>query len=250
MLGATLLIHGVRTRPELNGKICRLIGPHDDTRLEVQVEGERIAIKCSNLTYQGPGRSRQNLADMILPMEWGDCTEAAFLQPFIKDSYIRDPEQFEGDMYDYLFNKVRTVVNTVKKPGQAGWAFRMASPSDVVRCLVWADGSKSQETPLTSQPQYGEQWWPCIVLKDPIEPDKYPFYCPALAWVHGRPWLVHFSRLRWSQPPASPPSSSSSSSSASSQSPSTDALPPKYTTYSTVVIDDLGVLGGEWMVVD
>ena len=118
-MGSALLIHGVRTRPELNGKICRLLGPHNDTRLEVEIEGERIAMKANNLTL--PDRSPQNHTDVIspidriLPMEWGASTEAAVLEPFIKAKL--QPERHPTNATYRVFRcSSRFPVPIVRKP--------------------------------------------------------------------------------------------------------------------------------------
>ena len=60
-----------------------------------------------------------------------------------------------SDVYEYLIKKVLRVVNNVRSPGQPGWAFLRATAADCIACVVWADGTHNQETPLKS-PQAGE----------------------------------------------------------------------------------------------
>ena len=101
----------------------------------------------------------------------------------------------ESDVYQYLQLKLRQVLNQVRRVGQAGWSFRQSDMKSITNCLVWADGTHCQETPLTL-PSSNERWWPCIVLMDDsAHLDLKPFYCPALAWQNARPWYVHVSRI-------------------------------------------------------
>ena len=101
------------------------------------------------------------------------------------------------NVHDYLIQKVHHIVRTKNHIGQPGLAFYYNNdPGQCLPCLVWADGSHNQETPL-GLPQPNEQWWPCICLN--INPNAYgliPFYCPALGWSQSRPWWVHISRVR------------------------------------------------------
>ena len=95
-------------------------------------------------------------------------------------------------MIPYSSNNQGAISTSTSLP-KAGWAFRGATPSQCICGAVWAHGTHNQSTPL-GQPQAGEQWWPCIILRaaGPV----VPFYCPALAWMGARPWKAHVTRVR------------------------------------------------------
>ena len=123
-------------------------------------------------------------------------------------------------------------MNNVRSPGQPGWAFLRATAADCIACVVWADGTHNQETPLKS-PQAGEKWWPCIIIRGGT--DLVPFYCPTLVWAYSRPWYVHASRLRRVRPEIPPPSVAHDE---------VEARPDAFLT-STVVIEELEESGDE-----
>ena len=144
---------------------------------------------------------------VIAPMQWGGSNASTFLSSWNSEISLRDGAMLAkcgNDVYAYLTEKLFLVLNTVKSPGQAGWAFIMAKRSDLIHCLVWADGTKAQATPLGT-PVFGERWWPCVVIQSSTSTGLLPFYCPALAWSHSRPWEVHSSRIRTVHPDIPPP---------------------------------------------
>ena len=84
------------------------------------------------------------------------------------------------------------------KPGEAYWRWT-AAPFALV-ALVWADGrgeaSQCTRWDGVEADESGETYWPCIIaVCVPDSDGRVPFYCPALARMGGRPWLVHTSRL-------------------------------------------------------
>ena len=108
----------------------------------------------------------------------------------------------EADVFDWLEWKLRAGLPQWKsKSGKnmtASWKWRQEGT--VMRVLVWCTGSRESEQ---SEPLHMDdisrrsvsQWWPCIVLVPHGEdPEVLAFYCPALAWAFGRPWMVHRSR--------------------------------------------------------
>ena len=124
---------------------------------------------------------------------------------FEHQARMLDPQGFaavtaateDADIYDWLQWKLRHGLSTWKKPGEAGWIWK-SRPGRVVRVLVWCTGARESEqtAPYAGEHQYGAQWWPCIVHipdDDPLAP-VLAFYCPALGWANGRPWLVYRSR--------------------------------------------------------
>lgn len=133
----------------------------------------------------------------ILPMQWGNSSKHAFFQFWEREIKLRDPKVMVEEMtvYNYLERKLWMILDGVKKPGQPGWAFKMAKGTlELQRCVVWADGTKSgQTTPLGTPSTHQCQWWPCIIM---ATTEMVPFFCPALAWSNARPWDVHASRLR------------------------------------------------------
>ena len=166
---------------------------------------------CSGATVFGWPASASIFANIaismavIRPMQWGESNASAFLSQWNSEISLRDGAMLAkcgNDVYAYLTEKLFLVLNTVKSPGQAGWAFIMAKRSDLIHCLVWADGTKAQASPLGT-PVPGERWWPCVVIQSSTA--LLPFYCPALAWSHSRPWEVHSSRIRTVHPDIPPP---------------------------------------------
>ena len=60
------------------------------------------------------------------------------------------------DVHTYLLWKVEEVVNSVRKPGEAGWAF---ATLPISKAAIWSNGTKhSQSTPLDNT--RGCSWWP------------------------------------------------------------------------------------------
>jgi len=146
----------------------------------------------------------------ILPMQWGNSSPEAFFAGWGRQIEWHDAANWkQGEtVYSYLERKLWSILDNVKKPGQAGWAFKMArSPTlQLIHCVVWCDGTKSGQTiPLSSSSTHPCQWWPCICIECTY---LVPFLCPALAWSNARPWEVHPSRLRRvsENPISSPPS--------------------------------------------
>ena len=140
---------------------------------------------------------RFQVASDLPAMEWASSSPASFFEGWQMEVKRNDPFCFDNDIYAYLWAKVKEVVLTKRKIGQAGWAFFNSTHSQIVHCLVWADGSPCQTTPL-STPTSGERWWPCIIIMSSTSSEQahVPFYCPALAWSNARPWMVHISRIR------------------------------------------------------
>ena len=145
----------------------------------------------------------------IEQMEWGHSNVQAFLSPWALRIARDDPEVWQQtgeDVYSYMTHKVRKVITSVQKPGQAAYAFWAADPEEFVRAAVWADGSHDQSSELTFKKD-GEQWWPCIILAPhtaqrvgfvsySTTSARVPFYCPVLALQNSRPWDVNMSRIR------------------------------------------------------
>ena len=138
-----------------------------------------------------------------LPHTHIECIRA--ISHFEHQARMLDPHGFaavtaateDADIYDWLQWKLRHGLSTWNKPGEAGWIWK-SRPGRVVRVLVWCTGARESEqtAPYAGEHQYGAQWWPCIVHipdDDPLAP-VLAFYCPALGWANGRPWLVHRSR--------------------------------------------------------
>ena len=211
-IGDRVVLHSLRNNPELNQKFGR-IAAEDAEKVVVDMEAggafRTIRIKKEKVTK----------AQLPL-MNWGDSDPAHFFNTWENQiqkmdpgwrTFIRDlrgcasnsggahpADVFPNNVYRYLFAKICHVVNTKKKIGEVGWAFRHAEPSDYLCGVVWADGSPEQSAPLVA-PRAGETWWPCIFLKDAYSlanPTQRPFYCPALAWMNARPWRVHVDRVR------------------------------------------------------
>jgi hypothetical protein len=200
-IGDRVVLHSLRSNPELNQKFG-IIAAEDAEKVVVNMEagGRTVRIKKEKVTKV---------------MNWGDSDPARFFKNWENEIQKMDPSWhtfiqdlrggadlvdhvFPNNVYRYLFAKIMHVVNTKKKIGEVGWAFRQAEPSDYLCGLVWADGTPEQSAPLVA-PRAGERWWPCIFLKDAYDlakPTQRPFYCPALAWQNARPWDVHVDRVR------------------------------------------------------
>ena len=128
----------------------------------------------------------------------------ALVVEFEHQARMLDPHGFaavtatteDADMFDWLQWKLRHGLSSWRKPGKAAW--KWMTPGKVAKVLVWCTGARESEqtAPYAGEHQYGAQWWPCIVHipdGDPLAP-VLAFYCPALGWANGRPWLVHRSR--------------------------------------------------------
>jgi len=138
----------------------------------------------------------------IPPMAWGRAgfprCPVAFMKLWQRQIDEQDPsgfKQYGPDPHEYLVAKLFRTLSIIKKPNPNGHAFWAAGPSRCIPCFVCADGSPGQRTELGTPMSDPEIWWPCIVI---LEGNTFlvPFYCPALAWQHARPWNVHVSRLR------------------------------------------------------
>ena len=134
----------------------------------------------------------------IPQMAWGSANPVSFLKHWARRIAVQDPlgvEQYGEDPHVYLVAKLFRTLSIIKKPNSYGQAFWAAGPSRCIPCFVCADGSPGQRTELGTPMSDPEIWWPCIVI---LEGNAFlvPFYCPALAWQHARPWDVHVSRLR------------------------------------------------------
>ena len=151
------------------------------------------------------------------PVDWSADEAAAFWRSWKSEILLRDAVVFRScseDIYSYLktcalsltelvtdpiTGKKRTQMN---KPGYVAWAFREARPEDFQKSVIWSDGTKKcQLSDLSdrniNEGGWGEHyWWPCLVLK-PISTSvvKQEFYCPALGWMHARPWWAKSSRI-------------------------------------------------------
>ena len=141
----------------------------------------------------------------IMPMAWGanrSVVEPAFYEKW-SDTIAKNDRKFwsehafnggQSDVYRYIELRVQQVVQNKRAIGEAGWSFKGADMDSVIHCLLWSNGSKDQETPLTT-PRSDESWWPCIVIRS--ETTMWPCYCPGLAWQLSRPWYVHVSRIQY-----------------------------------------------------
>ena len=202
-------IVGLAKQTYLNGCVGR-VDPNaaisDTDRVVVELGcGKKVSVKRENL--QAASKERRDIARSItsaLPSVGHDkLSVEKVLLPWCRRIAAEDPgfwQQARADIYNYLFLKVQHVVNTKRKIGQMGWAFRQTQPENVRRCLVWADGTPRQTSPFT-HPTPGEQWWPCIIIINPVDQQYIqlkllPFYCPVLALNDSRPWEVHASRIR------------------------------------------------------
>jgi hypothetical protein len=222
--GARVVLEGLVRNPDLNSQMGTLVEVHAGRATVDLVSGRRVSARlhCIRRAAEQPSSTgRQNeqyqqneqyrpaeravpadpyraVQTRMPPMDWGSSSLSVFRKSWEAEIAWNDPVFFREsgrDIYEYMKAKVFHVVNTAKRPGQAGWRFRMAKPSDCICCTVWGDGTHGQSSALGLDPYaYGERWWPCIVLDG--ETDKLPFYCPALAWQNSRPWEVHVSRLR------------------------------------------------------
>ena len=220
--GDRVVLHSLRSNPELNQKFGRIVA-EDAEKFTVGMEAggafRTIRIKKEKVTK----------AQLAL-MHWGDSDPGHFFNKWESEIQKMDPDWrtlirhhafpilpgcasnggdalladvFPNNVYRYLFAKICHVVNTKKKIGEVGWAFRHAKPRDYLCGVVWADGSPDQSAPLVAL-RAGETWWPCIFLKDACslaDPTQRPFYCPALAWMNARPWPVHVDRVRTVETP-------------------------------------------------
>ena len=137
-----------------------------------------------------------------LPHSHMECLRAS--NQFEDQARMLDPHGFaavtattqDADLFDWLQWKLRHGLSSWRKPGAAAW--KWMTPGKVAKVLVWCTGARESEqtAPYAGEHQYGAQWWPCIVHipdGDPLAP-VLAFYCPALGWANGRPWLVHRSR--------------------------------------------------------
>ena len=197
LAGDRVLLRGLVNNTNLNNQSGTVVQVENEKAVVHMDSGRLIKTKRHCLDHLR--------AQVIAPMDWGRASATTFFKtwssliarhdPFY--NHIRSNSRghwwSSGNVYNYLIAKVFRVVNTVRRPGQAGWAFRMATPSDCIRCAVWANGSHDQSSPL-GEPRGDEQWWPCIIL--PGGGTLVPFYCPALAWQNARPWEVNATRVR------------------------------------------------------
>ena len=107
-------------------------------------------------------------------------------------------EDNEDAVYEFLLERLTSILDWhagVRRPGQAGWAFRYALDAGIVfRAVAWASGCSeaSQTTPSSGPNEQFCQFWPCLVACAPD--DVVPFYCPALAMNRARPWFCHRTR--------------------------------------------------------
>jgi hypothetical protein len=216
-VGHRCTLVNLRRCAELNNQIGTITA-RDDMRATVTLDSGRI-ISTSQANCQ---LSSEPLRGSELPlMDWGPhgASVQAFLEPWARQIAVQDPvgwNQSGTDVYSYLVHKVKQIASTVKKPRQAGYAFSAADPRDIVPAAVWTDGTKhTQESELQCHHQghqYGEKWWPCIVLaphtsqllnfvaESPTQANAtsglVPFYCPVLGINGARPWEVNVSRIR------------------------------------------------------
>ena len=196
----------------------------------------KLLLPVPSSTTTSRTTTRSMASQHIVPMEWGDASVQGVLNNWWSQALRSDSPFIQAyactDVHDYLTKKVHYVVATRRSPGQSGYSFYYnGGPDQCLPCLIWADGTHNQETPL-GPPQPGEQWWPCICLN--VNPDAnglLPFYCPALAWGNSRPWMAHVSRVRRlvGRPPQQAPPSTSTTTTASSSTNSTapEQAPPQ-----------------------
>ena len=185
-VGERVVLQGLVQNTDLNNEIGTI----------EQVQEERAIVRMDSGRLVSAKKVCLHCSVVIQPMEWGEASPTAFFNLWKREIAMRDSEFFHRSgsaVYSYLIAKAFSIANTVKAPGQAGWAFRNATPSDVMRCVVWADGTKDQTTPL-GVARADERWWPCIILR--VDEEVVPFYCPALCWANARPWTVHITRVR------------------------------------------------------
>jgi len=186
-----VFLHGLVRNADLNGQ--------KGTVVEVKKDSKQLIVRmdCGRL-IQVDWKFCYRVGSNLTPMKWGPDpqTQTDFFLEWRSQIVRNDPLVFNQDVYTYLRNKVTEVVNTKQNIKQPGWSFRATNSSDYVHCVVWADGTRNQERPLTFPVRPDEQWWPCIAIVDYPFPALVPFYCPALAWMDARPWLVHTSRIR------------------------------------------------------
>ena len=137
-------------------------------------------------------------------MKWGS-TEHEALQRRMR--YEEDWQQTVDSMdpcwfvasyknvYLYLVKKIASLIRRNNKIG-LGWHFASRKVKDLHYGCVWGFGGKEQEEPLTADIYAsGSQWWPVIWVYCP-DHEKWPVYCPGLAWQNARPWWAHPSRIR------------------------------------------------------
>lgn len=206
-------VDGLKERPELNG-MAGMVENRDvlTGRLIVSLDnGHKIAALTKNCHLMAAGET--------LPVIKEDCAYDTIVEPWAKRVKAEDPSGWKkagSELYSYLIGKAKE--NSAKNgSGPAGWAFASAHPQCFVRAAIWSDGRSSiaQCQPYTG-PNFGEQWWPCVVL-DPAACATghvgctdicLPFMCPVLAIQGSRPWKAHPSRVRRvSRPQPAPPQS-------------------------------------------
>ena len=137
-------------------------------------------------------------------MVWGKTEQEASQARMIYEKHWQqtvaamDPRWFvssKNNVYLYLIKKIANLIRNGKTI-QLGWHFEPRQVKDLHYGCVWGFGGKEQEAPLGANVyDSGSQWWPVIWVDCP-DHEKWPVYCPGLAWANARPWWAHPSRIQ------------------------------------------------------